>query len=125
MFCYKLRVCSIYGCVVFIFFFFFKQKTAYEMRISDWSSDVCSSDLAFSETGYSQSGIRDIAAIADVSSTLLLRYYGSKTALLEAALIEAMPIGDLLATTERSQFGEVLARAFLDTRLDKIGRAHV
>src|SRR3546814_7935179 len=29
-----------------IVFFFFKQKTAYEMRISDWSSDVCSSDLA-------------------------------------------------------------------------------
>src|SRR3546814_6262179 len=29
----------------FLFFFFFKQKTAYEMRISDWSSDVCSSDL--------------------------------------------------------------------------------
>src|SRR3546814_1777242 len=28
-----------------MFFFFFKQKTAYEMRISDWSSDVCSSDL--------------------------------------------------------------------------------
>src|SRR3546814_10536585 len=34
------RVC----CFVSIFFFF-KQKTAYEMRISDWSSDVCSSDL--------------------------------------------------------------------------------
>src|SRR3546814_2856528 len=33
--------------LVFLFcvFFFFKQKTAYEMRISDWSSDVCSSDL--------------------------------------------------------------------------------
>src|SRR3546814_335336 len=29
----------------FLYFFFFKQKTAYEMRISDWSSDVCSSDL--------------------------------------------------------------------------------
>src|SRR3546814_14017365 len=29
-----------------VMFFFFKQKTAYEMRISDWSSDVCSSDLA-------------------------------------------------------------------------------
>src|SRR3546814_4025298 len=28
-------------------FFFFKQKTAYEVRISDWSSDVCSSDLIF------------------------------------------------------------------------------
>src|SRR3546814_5485455 len=32
-------------CILFLFFFF-KQKTAYEMRISDWSSDVCSSDLA-------------------------------------------------------------------------------
>src|SRR3546814_14120414 len=32
-------------CVGIYVFFFFKQKTAYEMRISDWSSDVCSSDL--------------------------------------------------------------------------------
>src|SRR3546814_4200472 len=32
-------------CFLLLFFFFFKQKTAYEMRISDWSSDVCSSDL--------------------------------------------------------------------------------
>src|SRR3546814_201843 len=32
-------------CRVVVFFLFFKQKTAYEMRISDWSSDVCSSDL--------------------------------------------------------------------------------
>src|SRR3546814_4738915 len=31
--------------VMFLVVFFFKQKTAYEMRISDWSSDVCSSDL--------------------------------------------------------------------------------
>src|SRR3546814_5251640 len=39
--------CKIF-CIVgdlFVTFFFFKQKTAYEMRISDWSSDVCSSDL--------------------------------------------------------------------------------
>src|SRR3546814_1733973 len=35
-------MCSL---LLFWFFFFFKQKTAYEMRISDWSSDVCSSDL--------------------------------------------------------------------------------
>src|SRR3546814_10295025 len=37
-----LHVVILYFCCVF---FFFKQKTAYEMRISDWSSDVCSSDL--------------------------------------------------------------------------------
>src|SRR3546814_5311643 len=41
-----LLSCACDVCVVVTcFFFFFKQKTAYEMRISDWSSDVCSSDL--------------------------------------------------------------------------------
>src|SRR3546814_594509 len=38
---------NIFMFAVFWIFFFFKQKTAYEMRISDWSSDVCSSDLSF------------------------------------------------------------------------------
>src|SRR3546814_10510401 len=48
--CYVL-VCVLYiviSCIVIVVLFsvfFFKQKTAYEMRISDWSSDVCSSDL--------------------------------------------------------------------------------
>src|SRR3546814_3436282 len=35
-----------------LLFFFFKQKTAYEMRISDWSSDVCSSDLGVKRIGH-------------------------------------------------------------------------
>src|SRR3546814_1447016 len=35
--------------IYFMIFFFFNQKTAYEMRISDWSSDVCSSDLAIAQ----------------------------------------------------------------------------
>src|SRR3546814_2077314 len=39
-------MCFMSSRVFYVFFvFFFKQKTAYEMRISDWSSDVCSSDL--------------------------------------------------------------------------------
>src|SRR3546814_11464436 len=46
---FVLFICSVsalYICQIHTFlFFFFKQKTAYEMRISDWSSDVCSSDL--------------------------------------------------------------------------------
>src|SRR3546814_6105156 len=37
--------------ISYFFVFFFKQKTAYEMRISDWSSDVCSSDLIKREHG--------------------------------------------------------------------------
>src|SRR3546814_1887367 len=47
-----IQICILYdlfsyrcSCFLFFLFFFFKQKTAYEMRISDWSSDVCSSDL--------------------------------------------------------------------------------
>src|SRR3546814_7502679 len=36
---------NVHLCIDFFCFFFFKQKTAYDMRISDWSSDVCSSDL--------------------------------------------------------------------------------
>src|SRR3546814_4121746 len=48
-------------------FFFFKQKTAYEMRISDWSSDVCSSDLPAS------AGIEAESDIGPVPSLLLSR----------------------------------------------------
>src|SRR3546814_4688673 len=50
-------------CVLFFFsrcawcFFFFKQKTAYEMRISDWSSDVCSSDLSPTSTPGDPGGV--------------------------------------------------------------------
>src|SRR3546814_3455759 len=40
-----MYVSASYLCCCVVLFFFFKQKTAYEMRISDWSSDVCSSDL--------------------------------------------------------------------------------
>src|SRR3546814_10817803 len=48
-----MLLCTYY-CIVCdsCFFFFFKQKTAYEMRISDWSSDVCSSDLLIAGAGY-------------------------------------------------------------------------
>src|SRR3546814_12616577 len=60
-------------------FFFFKQKTAYEMRISDWSSDVCSSDLRLRliQPGYSGTALKRALAgsqtpgyNADMSSTI-------------------------------------------------------
>src|SRR3546814_6646087 len=47
--------------IMFVFFFCVKQKTAYEMRISDWSSDVCSSDLVVSpidDTPASRAGLQ-------------------------------------------------------------------
>src|SRR3546814_17401050 len=54
--------------------FFFKQKTAYEMRISDWSSDVCSSDLGVSVEGdrvFATSGLGDVAALNASSGSVI------------------------------------------------------
>src|SRR3546814_8802228 len=45
-------------------FFFFKQKTAYEMRISDWSSDVCSSDLAKAQDYAKLAGFRGVELVS-------------------------------------------------------------
>src|SRR3546814_13311245 len=58
--------------ILFVFFFF-KQKTAYEMRISDWSSDVCSSDLireAYPDV-LSISGPQDYASVMSAVHTAL------------------------------------------------------
>src|SRR3546814_689089 len=52
MLCVSLVCVKVYIC----YFLFFKQKSAYEMRISDWSSDVCSSDLTITD--------RALAAVA-------------------------------------------------------------
>src|SRR3546814_6116967 len=49
-------------------FFFFKQKTAYEMRISDWSSDVCSSDLRLHGVRILRGGRRQVLAGADIDA---------------------------------------------------------
>src|SRR3546814_6138328 len=59
-------------------FFFFKQKTAYEMRISDWSSDVCSSDL-------NAAGILLDAA----------RHFAERTAVLEAHEVRTTSFAEL------------------------------
>lgn len=68
---------------------------------------------AFSETGYSHTGIREIAALAGTSSTLLLRYYGSKAGLFEAALTAAMPV-ETVTGIDRAVLGRTLAERLLD-----------
>src|SRR3546814_16170741 len=62
------------------FFCFFKQKTAYEMRISDWSSDVCSSDLK----SCSPEGSEAASAVVDVQVTVT----GLKTALSSTSTVK-------------------------------------
>src|SRR3546814_8350871 len=61
-------------CVI-LFLFFFKQKTAYEMRISDWSSDVCSSDLL--PTCAKKGSIAAVMAIYQFSAKVISRANGS------------------------------------------------
>ena len=72
---------------------------------------------SFARNGYAQTGIRDIAAIAGVTSPMLLRYYGSKASLFEAALIEVIRVGGLF-DGNRDEFGERLAALLLDPSID-------
>src|SRR3546814_4123477 len=57
-------------------FFFFKQKTAYEMRISDWSSDVCSSDLAWRFNEFDDGVVvGGVSAKSDTNSCAFLKRF--------------------------------------------------
>src|SRR3546814_7715658 len=68
-------------CVMCVWvFFFFKQKTAYEMRISDWSSDVCSSDLPHrGRRGGEPGGGRRHPAVRDVAHPRLRELVGGSS----------------------------------------------
>src|SRR3546814_10817463 len=57
-------------CFLSVFIVFFKQKTAYDMRISDWSSDVCSSDLA-GQTANVERNLREALSLDPVDATAL------------------------------------------------------
>src|SRR3546814_1274297 len=64
LYIFVIQTCSvsiIYRVLLVLVFFFFNQKPAYEMRISDWSSDVCSSDLLITAT-FALSGTSSLGA---------------------------------------------------------------
>src|SRR3546814_2711324 len=63
-----------------LFFFFFKQKTAYEMRISDWSSDVCSSDLDEEADSFFvlAVGRLKVSQLTSEGQEVIIRYIGPK-----------------------------------------------
>src|SRR3546814_1750066 len=91
-------------------FFFVKQKTAYEMRISDWSSDVCSSDLP-TRTLLSLCGLPD-----DVAAELLL----------QELLLEEPPLWLYAAVVDDEVRWENVPQAdqeALEQLLEEIGRA--
>src|SRR3546814_3893665 len=95
-----------------LFFFFFKQKTAYEMRISDWSSDVCSSDL--SVVIPAQAGNRAS------SSRLCVRFLGThakarRTDLFRASSLKSDPSSRSCRDTHRYDARPMGVSTSLDT----------
>src|SRR3546814_6757855 len=71
-----------YVIVIYYFFFFVKQKTAYELRIIDWSSDVCSSDLVFPHSEgtameFSQFNVNALMEITSRPDLVFVRGQGS------------------------------------------------
>src|SRR3546814_11485351 len=78
----------------YYFFFFFKQKTAYEMRISDWSSDVCSSDLRGRVTRALNMGVRAINGLLTVGE-------GQRVAIIAGSGVgKSVLMGQMIAGTE-------------------------
>lgn len=90
-----------------------KRRNALQTR----AKILAAAQKSFSEHGYSQASIRDIAALAEVSSPMLLRYFGSKAGLFEAALIDAMRLESVLEGGKEG-FGERLAKVFLNAELE-------
>src|SRR3546814_6165316 len=76
-----------------ILFFFFKQKTAYEMRISDWSSDVCSSDLFASPVAGSSAGTNSTGSVRLIAPDAQLPWDPATEAQLRAILTELVEPG--------------------------------
>src|SRR3546814_4458334 len=110
--------------IFFLFFFFFKQKTAYEMRISDWSSDVCSSDLSAHDSRRAEHSF--------LCNTRLLVGYGFITVAASAGQDSAACDRHCAAGGGHCAGSHDRRQSALDTgqdrgpdRLYKIGRAHV
>src|SRR3546814_2481293 len=119
----------------FLLFFFFKQKTAYEMRISDWSSDVCSSDL-YSGAKDTQKFVHELIGSDDpkgwdtqlkTEPGIVLSYERKWRGLLPA--LSDDPTG--LAIDATPHVGVALGNIYphantgLTIRIGQIGRAHV
>src|SRR3546814_8948823 len=118
----------VYVLLLFFFFFFFKQNTAYEMRISDWSSDVCSSDLLEDDQGMAAGLIKasggDAATAVRETDAALAKVpavsgSGAQTTpgldndsvrVLDQAEQVAQEAGDSYVTVERLQIGRPSCR---------------
>src|SRR3546814_5023102 len=113
-----------------LLFFFFKQKTAYEMRISDWSSDVCSSDLVGLEMGADDYVLKPFSPrelVARIKVIFRRVATGGQRVTAPDGATYAFA-GWLLKTQERTLVdgeGVALPLSTAEYNLMQIGRAHV
>src|SRR3546814_9766732 len=120
-------LCYVRYIVGLFFFFFFKQKTAYEMRISDWSSDVCSSDLlpavATALQNSAATTVKELLADLDLAQGIGTWAAGGIEALRELR----QPLGEveLAFKTLAETTTEGIERARTLGLSVEIGRAHV
>src|SRR3546814_6342835 len=105
----------IYGYSFFVIFFFFKQKTAYDMRISDWSSDVCSSDLAPAAIPHAgKAGLRHVEAAAQIDADHFVPIF--KAHIQESAVARNACIVD--HNIDRAHvFGDLRAKVFAGVKV--------
>src|SRR3546814_6697968 len=93
--------------LMLVVFFFFKQKTAYEMRISDWSSDVCSSDLnQWVEMTLTEGKNREVRKVLEhfglqVSRLIRTRYGEFTLADLDMGAVDVVPRDELFKFRRR------------------------
>src|SRR3546814_14393373 len=104
-------------------FCFFKQKTAYEMRISDWSSDVCSSDLVMNAP-------RVAPGLEELGELLLLapfhRWLGLRIAEVGTdELVISMPWRDEIISNPTVDRQSVVSGKSVSVRVDLGGRRHI
>src|SRR3546814_2243564 len=95
-----------------VFFFFCKQKTAYEMRISDWSSDVCSSDLT-----------RDRGLYQEVGKLTRELHSAIVNFQIDPNMPQAEEVSQITDATERLGYVVKLTEAAANRTMDQIGRA--
>src|SRR3546814_20518425 len=91
--------------MVVLMLFYFKQKTAYEVRISDWSSDVCSSDLCTGISPQTSSAVCDamMKLILPVTCIVVLRKHGPRCITLSRAKKERRRYFTCAAASDRHQ----------------------
>src|SRR3546814_10239926 len=96
--------------MVILVFFFFKQKTAYEMRISDWSSDVCSSDLLGRVVLAVQTALAEVGDVPGLLGDPEREAILAALAECEVAMTEAGHADPVNAARERLDIGRATGR---------------